>query len=206
MSELLADGAAGARKHCLLQRFELTVAVERETADPLDEALKLLVARHKIGLGVDFNDRTDGTPYGYPDQTLRGDPPGFLCGRREALLAQPITGRFDITITFAKRPLTVHHPGAGFLAQFFDKTRSYLGHNMTPLLQNLSSALPIRQCTVAGSASPAGSPSIPADSGSPENSLGSSPEIAGWAISARAPISTPDAASSACSPSSTAPE
>src|SRR6516225_289666 len=138
MSELLLDGAAGARKHCLLQRFELTVAIEREAADPLDKALKLLVARHKVGLGIDFNDRTDGASCGYPDQTLRRDPPGFLCGRGEALFSQPINGRFDITTTFAKRPLAVHHPRAGLLAQFFDQTRRYLGHNMTPLLQNLS--------------------------------------------------------------------
>src|SRR5262249_26887846 len=131
VGHLLFDRAAGPREVALLQRVKLAVAVERKPADSLDKFLKYLVACDEIGLGVDFDNGTNGTAGRDPDQTLCRDSSCPLPARRKALLSQPVTRRLNIPATVAERPFAVHHSRAGLLAQLFDQRCRNLGHNMT---------------------------------------------------------------------------
>src|SRR5205807_490830 len=45
------------------------------------------------------------------------DPPGFLRGLRETLLAQPVDRGFHVAARLTERGLAVHHARAGLLAQ-----------------------------------------------------------------------------------------
>src|SRR5205807_3777289 len=120
-----------------------------------------------------------------------------------ALLAQPVDRGLDIAAAVAQRALAVHHPGAGLVAQFLDQRRRHLGHRNIlsyALMRRYFAAVVVSASDSTASAS-SGTPSRTASSPS-----GSSSGTTSAASSARAPTSIPEAASSACSPSSTAPE
>ena len=100
-------------------------------ADGADEGLKQLVAGDEIGLGIDLDDgagRTAASPT--PTKPSAATRPAFFAAADKPLLAQPIDRGFYFAAVFAERPLAVHHPGAGLLAQFLDQRRRYLGHRI----------------------------------------------------------------------------
>ena len=60
------------------------------------EALEALVARDEIGLGIHLDDGARLAAGGDANQAFGGHSPGLLGRGREAFLAQPIDGRFEI--------------------------------------------------------------------------------------------------------------
>src|SRR5580704_7165721 len=204
LGELGGDGAAGAGVGHLFQRLDITIAADRERGDGAHESLEQLVASDEIGLRIDFDHRSGSAARRDADEPFGGDPAGLFRGGREALLAQPVDGRLDIAAAVAERALAVHHPGAGLVAQFLDQRRRHLGH------RNILSYDLVRRYFAAvvdsasGSAASASSGTASRAASSPSDSSSSGTTSA--ASSARAPTSMPEAASSACSPSRTAPE
>src|SRR5206468_11937551 len=119
----------------------------------------------------------------------------------KTLLAQPIDRRLDVAAAFAQRLLAIHHPGAGLVAQFLDQPRGNLGHCFNPFLYSWAargthSAAGCASSVCSGAASAGASASSPTLSSSASGSSSAG-------ASARAPISMPEAAISACKPSST---
>ena len=68
---------------------------------------------------------------GHANQPVRSRAAGFLRGRRQPLLAQPIDRRLDVAAGLDQRLFTIHHPGAGLLTQFLDQAGRDLHHNLT---------------------------------------------------------------------------
>ncbi len=111
-----------------VSEFELPVAVERELANSLHEALKGRVTGDEIGLRIDLDKGTGRSACGRADQPLGGDPAGLFGGGGQPLFAQPVDRRLDIAAAVTERPLAVHHTGAGLLAQLLDQRRGHLDH------------------------------------------------------------------------------
>src|SRR5437660_1642551 len=109
MRQLLLDGAPRSREPGLFEPLELAITVERKPAQSLHKTLEVLIARDKIGLGVDLDDGSGGTSRRYADKPFRSDPPGLLRGSRQTLLSQPVDRRFDIALAVAERPFAIHH-------------------------------------------------------------------------------------------------
>ena len=126
--QLGLDRSTRARENSLSERRHLAVAVERELADSRDEGLKFLIARNKVGFGIDFQDRADRAARRHPDQPFGGNSPGLVGGRCQTLLPQPIDGGLDISTAIAQRPLAIHHPRASLFAQLLDQRRGHLRH------------------------------------------------------------------------------
>src|SRR6266436_2154915 len=126
--QLGLDRSTRARENSHSERRHLATAVEREFADVRDESLKFFIARHKVGLGIDFHDRADRAVRRHPDQPFGGHAPGLVGGRCQTLLPQPVDGRFDISAAVAQRPLAIHHPRASLFAQLPDQRRGHLRH------------------------------------------------------------------------------
>jgi hypothetical protein len=57
--------------------------------------------------------------------TIEATPPSMLCRTTPSLVArvarlpEELAGRVEVSVGFLQRPLAVHHPRAGLLAQFF---------------------------------------------------------------------------------------
>ena len=130
LGQFLGDRAARAGIGHLLQRLDVAIAGNHERRDGANERLKQLITGDEIGLGIDLNDRPRSAARRSANQPVSGDPSGLFCRRGEALFAQPVDRGLDIAAGIAQRPLAVHHPGAGALAQFLDQRRRYLGHRI----------------------------------------------------------------------------
>ena len=105
--------------------------LEREARDRPDQSLELLVAGDEVGPAVDLDQRPPPGRHLEPDQTLGGDPARLLGGRGQALLAQPVDRRFEVTRRFRERGLAIHHARAGLVTQLLDERRGYYSHGLS---------------------------------------------------------------------------
>jgi hypothetical protein len=112
-----------------LERLDIAIAGNGEPGDGAHERLKQFVPRDEVGFGIDLDQSAREIARCGPDQTLGGDPPGLFRRRRQALFAQPVDRGLDLAGGFAERPLAIHHPGAGLVAQFLDQGSGYLRHS-----------------------------------------------------------------------------
>ena len=80
----------------------------------------MLVPRHEVGLGIDLDDHALVARRHSADQAVGGNAAGLLGRFRQALLAQPILCRLHVAGGFGKGCLTIHHAGAGGLAEVLD--------------------------------------------------------------------------------------
>ena len=103
------------------------------------EALELVVAGNEIRFRVDFDDSADVALGDDADQTVGGDPARLLGSFRQALLAQPIDGGFDIARGFRQRGFAVHHASAGLIAQLFHEARGNSRHEYTHCVRGAAS-------------------------------------------------------------------
>src|SRR6266851_659503 len=210
LGQFAGHRAAGSGIGRLFQRFDIAARPECEPADGAHEGLEQLVARDEIGLGIDFDRGPGAAPRGDPDKPFGSDPPGLLRGGGETLFAQPVDSALDVAAGVAERALAIHHPGAGLVAQFLDQRRGHLGHSL--ILSNTWPAAYSPGCAVSASEAAddaatfasASAGSVSAAAVRLSSSTGSSSGSPSAGSTARAPISTPEAANSACSPSSTA--
>ncbi len=102
--------------------------VERDREDAAHQSLEVVVAGDEIGFRVHFDDDAEIGLDGDADEAVGGDAAALLGRLGEALLAQPIDGRFDVACGFAQRVLAVHHARAGLLAQVFHQRGGNRGH------------------------------------------------------------------------------
>ena len=102
----------------------------------LHQALEQIVARDEIGLGIDLDDDALLALDGSAGQTFGGDAAGLLGGLRQALLAQPVDGRFHVAVVLAERGLAIHHARAGRVAQLLDHLCGDVGHRGSPLVRS----------------------------------------------------------------------
>src|SRR3974377_2323414 len=109
MGQLGLACTAGTWKIGLFQVVDLAAAIEREFADASDKALKLFVARDKIGLGVDLDDGADAATGRTPDAPVGAHPPAFFAPPAQPFLSHPVDGSLDLAAALAQRPLAIHH-------------------------------------------------------------------------------------------------
>ncbi len=96
------------------------LAAAASAGDGRDHLLELVVARHEVGLGVDFDDGARRALHGDADEAFGGDAVGLLGGLGQTLLAQPVDGGLDVAADLAERGLAIHHAGAGAVAQLLN--------------------------------------------------------------------------------------
>src|SRR5580700_5821697 len=130
VGQFTLDGFAVAGERRGLERLDIALGVDRQRRDRAYKRLKQLVAGDEIGFGIDLDDGTGPGRRGDPDKALSGDAAGLLRRRSEALLAQSIERRLEITVALGERALAIHHPGAGLLAQFLDQRGGDLSHRL----------------------------------------------------------------------------
>ena len=70
--------------------------VERDRHHAVHQRLEVVVAGDEVGLGIDFDDDAEIGLDGDADQAFGGDAAALLGRLGEALLAQPVDGRFDV--------------------------------------------------------------------------------------------------------------
>ena len=99
------------------QLREIALGRRGERGDVAHHVLELLVAGDEVGLRVDLDDGARLALGDDADEALGGDAVRLLGGLRQALLAQPVDGRFDVALGLGQRRLAVHHAGAGLVAQ-----------------------------------------------------------------------------------------
>src|SRR5262245_16179977 len=89
----------------------------------LGEREELGVVRHGLGLAADGDDRAPVTAVGdrVADLALVGLAAGPLLRARKALLAQQLLGSLEVAAGLDERPLAVHHPGPGPVAELLDE-------------------------------------------------------------------------------------
>ncbi len=202
MGQLLADRAGAVRVGRRLQRLEILADLERGTGHRRDKGLEGLVAGHEVGLGVHLDHRRLSGGGGDADQPLGRDPAGFLGRRGEPLVAQPVHRLLDVAAGLGQRLLAVHHARAGLLAQVLHQCSRDLGHRIVSLIRRKVGAGPRSRPGLArGIRRGAGQAAGCSGAG---GSIGAS-GIASIGRSSEAPMSRPDAPSSALMPSSTAP-
>ena len=218
MRQLFLDRAASTRIGCPCQGFELAVAPDRELGDGADKGLERLVAGDEIGLGIDLDKGAGGAAGGNPDQPFGGDSPGLFGGGRQPLFAQPVDRGLDVAVAVAERALAIHHAGAGLVAQLLDQRRGHLGHLSSsslspPRARRGGSSFQCHDRAVdRARLRHAPQPARPPPGASPHRHPRARRRARPLLLradrpsrrSARAPMSTPEAASSACNPSSTA--
>ena len=103
------------------QARKIAARFERDAAGGLHEALEGLVPGNEVRFGVDLDERAFVSVDDDADQPFGRDPAGLLGGRGQPLGPQPVDGGFDVAAGFGQRLLAIHHPGAGFIAQFLDQ-------------------------------------------------------------------------------------
>ncbi len=140
---VLADGgdgvgnrlADGSPSHVMGSEHRLGVdvrrLVERDRENAAHQALKVIIAGHEIGLGIDLDHHADIVLDRDADKAVGGDAPAFLGGLGEAFLAQPVDGGLDIASRFGQRVLAVHHARAGLLAQILDQPSGDRSHRLS---------------------------------------------------------------------------
>ena len=113
-----------------LDRFHLDggALVERDRENAAHERLEVVVAGDEIGFRVHLDDDAEISLDGDADEAVGGDAAALLGRLGEALLAQPVDGRFDVAAGFAERVLAVHHARAGLLAQVLHQRGGNRGH------------------------------------------------------------------------------
>jgi hypothetical protein len=131
LDQFLVHGPPGAGIGRPLDPVEIAVLVEGDPGDRRDKALEYLVTGNEIGLRIDFDHGPARALHMDADQPLGGHSTGFLRGRRQTLLAQPVDRRFDIAGGLRQRLLTIHHAGAGLLPQLLDQAGRDIRHNLT---------------------------------------------------------------------------
>src|SRR3954452_14087747 len=77
----------------------------------------MIVARHKVGLGIHLDHRTFFWRDEHADQPFGGNATGFLGGLGQTLLAQPVDRGLHVAIGLGERGLAIHHARAGLVAQ-----------------------------------------------------------------------------------------
>ena len=115
-----------------LQGPQIAAAFQGQGGDLGDERLKVAVAGHEVRFRVDLHDGAPVIGCRHCDQSFGGHPPGLFRRRREALLAQPIDGRFQVPAGLLQGLLAVHHAGPGLLAKFLHEARRDLSHPLLP--------------------------------------------------------------------------
>ena len=74
----------------------------------------------EVGLGLDLHDGSGVAVDCEGDGAFVVVAAAALTGLGQTSLAQQLRGGFEITVGFRERPLRVHHPRAGGIAQRFD--------------------------------------------------------------------------------------
>src|SRR5664279_3560231 len=112
-----------------LERFDRVRPVgldARENAR--GELPEVQVGRDRLALAADGDHRGDASLDALQDDALVGGSRRPLAGLRHSLFAQELAGRVEVSVGFLQRPLAVHHPRAGLLAQFFHQAGRDLSH------------------------------------------------------------------------------
>jgi hypothetical protein len=96
----------------------------------LNELLKLITTRHKVGLAVYFNQHAHLAAHVNvkTDNPFGSDAALSLSCRSQTTLAQDINGPLFISFCLNKCVLTLHHPGTGLFAKLLDGCRCYFCH------------------------------------------------------------------------------
>ena len=86
------------------------------------ELVEVVRASHEIGLAVELEEHAKPRAMVdvAADDALAHLSVGLLCGCREALLAEPVSGLFEVSPALLERSLAVHDAGAGLLTQPLD--------------------------------------------------------------------------------------
>src|ERR1700730_369505 len=92
------------------------------------QRLKLRVPGNEIRLGIELDNHPVEARDKNGDESLGGDPAGFLGRLGKPLLAQPVNRRFDIAPDLAEGILAIHHAGAGLLAKILHHRRGDVRH------------------------------------------------------------------------------
>src|SRR5919198_1117244 len=93
------------------------------------EGLELVVARHRLGLAADGDERPVVVLDAVADEALRRRAAGALAGLGHALLAQEALCGLEVAACLLERALAVHHPRAGLVAELLHELCGDLGHS-----------------------------------------------------------------------------
>src|ERR1035438_4063491 len=141
------SGAAALDVALFLERFAGDVLLADITrvgggdvhGDIVHQFLEIGVARHEIGLAVDFHQhaelaaRMDVTA----DQALFGEPRGLLVGGRDTALPQNDFCVADVAVGLHQGALAFHHAGAGAVAELLYELRGNV-HELSVIGYQLS--------------------------------------------------------------------